>query len=111
MATPGPTLNKPLVGIAAVGCLTAAAVMRWLAPEGVIYPALWRVGLMLSAFWFALPKKDEPITWGRFGPVLFSAVLVIVLLGRGARVLVTLLPLAIGLAIAAYVLRPKSKRR
>lgn len=105
-------MNKPLVGVLAVGCLTAAGLLRWLAPDDKYFSAaLWRVSLMLSALWLALPKKGEPVTLGRLGPVLITAMLAIVLLGRGARALVTLLPLAIGLGIAALVLRPKSRRR
>ncbi|MBI5759954.1 MAG: hypothetical protein HZA46_15660 [Planctomycetales bacterium] len=112
METPGPTLNKPLVGCLALGCLTTAIGVHELAPtQEALFAALWRVSLMLSALWLALPKKGEPVTLGRFGPVLIGGVLLIVLIPRSARTLFTLLPLAIGLGIAALVLRPKSKRR
>jgi hypothetical protein len=104
-------LNKPLVGVLAIVCLASALGVHELAPrQEAIFAALWRVSLMLSALWLALPKSGEPVTLGRAGPVLIAAVLAIVVLGRGARALFTLLPLAIGLGIAAFVLRPKSKR-
>lgn len=54
------------VGLLAIGCLVGAAATMILRPDDTgLLGALIRVGMLLSAFWLAMPTATRPAAWKR----------------------------------------------
>ena len=70
--------------------------------------AFVRVGLLLGAFWLALPTKSRPAAWSNVSPYVVVAIVVALLLVRQMRVFV---PLLLVVALLAFFLRPRPKKR
>jgi len=109
MSTSSEGINKPLVGILAIVCLATAGILAIVDPEKqAAIAAFLRVGAVMAALWFALPKPGEEVRWARFAPILLVAVVAIVLT---RKMILVLLPAVIVAGIVLTLLRPKSKRR
>ena len=103
-------VNRGLVGFLAIVCLGAGvALLLTRGMEDAITAAFVRVGLLLGAFWCALPTRHRDAAWANVSPI--TVLLVLGLLIVFARNLRVLLPLAIVLGVIAYFLRPRNKRR
>ncbi len=107
---------------ARVGLVTSAqqhaAIAIWIfAPttEGEDNWDMWRgaftrVGLLMSAFWLALPTSGREAAWANVTPsTFFGILLAIVALVRLPLKIVV--PLGVLLAIIGAVLRPRPKKR
>jgi hypothetical protein len=111
------TINRTLVGVLAIGCLTAAVAIWIFAPttEGEDNWEMWRgaftrVGLLMSAFWLALPTSGREAAWANVTPsTFFGILLAIVALVRLPLKIVV--PVGVLLAIVGAVLRPRPKKR
>lgn len=105
------SVNKNSVGIAAIACLATAGGFLLFAPEreGAL-AAFWRVGLVMSALWLALPRKGEKFAWSSALPMIIGAV-VLIGVGKNGKVLIALLPLVIVAVVLGLLIRPKPKRR
>lgn len=73
-------INRPLTGFLALVCLTGAAVVWGFGLEEGQSP-LWtagfmRVGLLMSAFWLALPTQDRPAAWANVSRTTFIGLIV-----------------------------------
>lgn len=102
-------INKPLVGMIALGCLVAAGVLHvWFPDQQLLESGFWRVGLLMVALWLALPRKGENIAWEKALPLVLGA---IILIAVSKRALIVVLPLVIVVAIAAVFIRPRPKHR
>jgi hypothetical protein len=108
-------VNRALVGWLAIGCGVMALVMAVTGIEGSA--ALWqgafsRVGVVLAAFWLALPSRTRDAAWARI-PLWNVAGLVLVLLAvaRLKVPLKVLLPMAVVFGIGFLLLRPRVKAR
>ena len=107
------TINRTLVGVLALGCLLAGAAIWIGAPDDKQWimwrGAFTRVGLLMSAFWLALPYGSRDAAWANVTPWSFlGIILAIVGIARFPRVAV---PVLIVLAVAGFVLRPRPKKR
>lgn len=113
------TLNRPLVGIIALACLAASA---WLYFNGSfssdnenfvtgagIGAAFFRVGLLMSALWLALPPKGREASWAKVTPGTFVGLLLSVYLVIRMKWLA--IPLLIAVATIGVILRPRTKYR
>jgi len=102
-------LNRTLAGFLAIGCGIAGIVLC--ATRGIedqFGAGFIRVSIVLGALWCAMPSRGKEAAWARVSPwAVVGVVLAAVLLVRHLRVL---LPLAIALAAAGYVLRPRKRR-
>jgi len=104
-------VRKLIVGILSLGCLVTAAGVFLFSVEGFSNPVTavaMRLGLILGAFWLALPSTGESIAWAKAVPI---AVVVAVACVRGGRYLLYAIPIAIVVGIAAAFIRPKTNRR
>ncbi|MEW4529618.1 MAG: hypothetical protein ACF8PG_15670 [Maioricimonas sp. JB045] len=103
-------VNRTLVGIIAVVCLLAGATIYLMdSYQNVWCGAFVRTGLLMGAFWLALPTGNREAAWANVSPwVLVVAVVVILLLVRRPRVF---FPLLIAIGIVAFFLRPRPRRR
>jgi len=106
-------VSRPLVGVIAVGCLCIAAGigLTHSADEGWV---LWqsgftRIGLVMAAFWFALPSHGRKAAWAdispRTGIAVIMAVIALAVRPKAA------IPVLIVLAIVGLLLRPRPKHR
>lgn len=102
-----------MVGILTAICfVTAIVLFLFFSDEN--WSKLWtgaftRVGLLLSAVWFALPTRDRPAAWASVSPLTFVGLIVAVfVIARYPRIII---PAAIVLVIVGFVLRPRHKRR
>ncbi len=106
-------VNRKLVGILALVCLGSAAIL-FLGFRDEESWQLWqaaftRVGIVMSAFWLALPSKHREAAWTNLSPTtLIGLFATIVAAGRFPKVVI---PIAIVVAIIGLLLRPRSKDR
>ncbi|MFP6765920.1 MAG: hypothetical protein VB858_19980 [Planctomycetaceae bacterium] len=108
------TVNRPLVGIISLCCLIpwGYLMLRYPQAEGdlkMFMGALLRVGLLMGAFWYALPTKNRPAAWAQVSPRTFVAMLAAVI-GIVARPRI-FVPLLGVLAVVGFFLRPRPKPR
>jgi len=107
MNAPTNRIGRLEVGIFAAICLTASLVVWIYAPERTaLLAAFFRVGIVLSALWFAVPAKGAELVWDKILPILAGGLVLIVM---AKRVIIVALPLAIAVGLLAYFLRPKHK--
>jgi hypothetical protein len=107
-------VSRPLVGLLAICCLVVAGLIRMLAPDHQ-EAQLWlagfiRVGLVMTAFWIALPSGDRPAAWANISrhTLIGIALGTLALLRLPFRVV---LPVAVAVAVIGFVLRPRGKKR
>lgn len=105
-----------MVGFLALVCLTAGAVILIAARSGEsgdrapFWPgAFIRVGLLLGAFWLALPARGREAAWARVSPASIAG-FALAIVGIAVRPRIAV-PILIVLAIAAFLLRPRQKER
>ena len=109
-------INRPLVGICALLCFAGAAVLV-MTGRGSGDGQLWvaagiRVGLLLSAFWLAMPTNTRAAAWANVSPwALVGIAVMAFVVARHPRVLIALFPLLLAVAFIGRVLRPKPKQR
>jgi len=109
MPEPARFVNRTLVGILAIVCCTAAVVVAAGFPEQEgLGAACQRVGLLLSAFWLALPTKSRPAAWANVSPYAVVVIVVALLFVRQMKVFI---PLLLVVAVLAFFLRPRPKKR
>lgn len=108
-------INRTLVGIIALVCLGIYGYLFWIAPED-LFPqqdiatgAFMRVGLLMVAFWLALPTKNREAAWANLPPWLFVAVAVTIVVFATRPKVALLLLLVFG--VLGFVLRPRHKKR
>lgn len=100
--------KRPLVGLLAVCGLSIGAVLS-LFPgnEGVQATAL-RVGLLLGAFWLAMPTRNRAAAWSGLSRWSLPA---LVALGVVLPKLKLLIPIAGIVAVAWFLLKPRPAKR
>lgn len=108
-------VNRTLVGILAVLCLVSGAVLMLSGSTGPIalwQGALFRVGVVLAAFWLALPSRTREAAWARV-PIwqVVGVLLVILAVARSPAAAKVLIPAAFALAGILLALRPRRKVR
>jgi hypothetical protein len=115
MPAPQVPVNRALVGLIALGCGVIGG--GWWALEGgssapAMPAAFLRVGVVMAAFWLALPTRHREAAWARVNLWnLLAGLLGLVLIARTKFPLKFLIPGLILLAITILVLRPRPKTR
>ena len=99
--------KRGLVGLLGlIGLIVGAALLLSGGNEGLA-SAFIRVGLLLGAFWLALPTDSRPAAWARVSPWSIAVVAgVAVLLPR----LRFFLPVLVVGIIIGWVVRPRRKK-
>lgn len=118
MSSQNASVSRPLVGGIALGCL-AAAVGLWVVQTRTTQDGaglqMWiaafvRVGMLMSAFWLALPALQGKRFHGLISTEMVIG-FVVAALALARLQLRVLIPLFVLLAIAAMLLRPRPKDR
>mgnify|MGYP007059454760 FL=1 len=100
-------IGRTQVGIIAAICLGIAAGCWFFFPQNeALLSAFLRVGIVMTALWFAVPAKGAELAWEKILPILAGG---LVLVALAKRVMIVALPLAIAVGVAAYFLRPRHK--
>jgi hypothetical protein len=112
------TLNGPLVGGIALACM-AISVGLWIAgfngeessvtTTSAAGAAFFRVGLLMGALWLALPPKGQEAAWAQVTPGTFVGLILAIY--AVVRLRWMAIPLIIGFALFAVMLRPRMKYR
>ena len=113
------TINRTRVGFLTLACWAASLAILLFAPkeDGWRLQDAWylwlsgfvRVGLLMGAFWLALPTRHRKAAWANVSPTTFiGLILAVILLPRFPRIIV---PILIVVVIIGYVLRPREKGR
>ena len=97
-------VNRSLVGLIAAACLGAAITIAVVDTyENMWCAAFVRVGVLMSAFWLALPTRHREAAWANLSPyTVIGALMAILVVARWKSAL----PVVIGLGVIALVLRP-----
>jgi hypothetical protein len=107
-----PLVDRTLVGVLAiVGLLGGAALLLFDSFDNAWGASLLRVGLFLAVFWMALPTKTRPAAWSGISPWTTISLAGFVLLAVRSRKPVVVMLTAIGLAVLAFILRPRQRRQ
>jgi cytochrome bd-type quinol oxidase subunit 2 len=103
-------INRTLVGVIAVICLAMYGVMGQTRPDLPMWQAAFgRIGLVMSAFWLALPSKGREAAWANVSrSTLIGLVLGVV--GVAVRPKIAVPVLAV-MGVLGYLLRPRGKKR
>ncbi len=102
-------ISRTQVGVLAGLCLAASLAIKLFVPESqLMMAAFLRVGIVMSALWFAVPAKGAKVNWDKVLPVLVGG---IVLIALSRRIMIVALPLAIAVGVLAYFVRPRPKQR
>jgi hypothetical protein len=107
------TIDRTLVGIIAVVMLVGAGVLWFfVGSQNMWTGACVKVGVVMGAFWLALPTFSRQGNWGQasLGTVVGFVALALVLMGKRVDFRIVL-PMLLGIAITLMVLRPRSKTR
>jgi hypothetical protein len=101
-------VSRLLVGVIALACLGAALAIgivdKW---ENLWCAAFVRVGLLMSAFWLALPSKHRDAAWANLSPYTFWGVLIAIFVVARWK---SALPIVIAVLAISVVLRPRKRQ-
>jgi hypothetical protein len=97
--------KRVYVGFFSVACLAGATTLAFFPGNEGFQGALLRVGVLLAAFWLALPTKDRPAAWRGISSnwALFGGILLAAIIPR-ARAMFPILAIFMGIA---WFARPK----
>ena len=99
--------KRVYVGLLSIGCLVGAVVTMILRPDDTgLLGALVRVGLLLGAFWLAMPTATRPAAWKRLPSsnwAIFGMIISAVLIPR----LKYMFPVMAIFAAVAWFARPR----
>jgi hypothetical protein len=116
MEPPKSTVSRPLVGFLTIGLFAVSlAFSLWPNPPfgaagGMVAGATSRVGIVLAAYWLALPTRSRAAAWANVSipsafPLLLAAM---ALLRIPFRILI---PLAAFVLVVGLFLRPRPAKR
>jgi hypothetical protein len=107
------TINRTMVGLLALVCLGASLTIWLMGPTEQFWRAAFmRVGLLMLAFWLALPTRSRDAAWANVSPkILIGMALAIVVVAIRPNAVKVAVPILIVLAIVGFVLRPPDKQR
>ncbi|MFO0918892.1 MAG: hypothetical protein U0872_11330 [Planctomycetaceae bacterium] len=117
MTTRSIPVNRAAVGLIAGACFAAAAMLAvasaWIPENSSL--VLWqggcvRIGLLMGAFWLALPGKHQQAAWTDLSPKTIGMMLLVFLLMTRIPLRV-LLPGGLVVGTLLLFLRPRVKKR
>lgn len=102
-------ISRPLVGFLTLGCFAGAIYVFMMHPDQKLWlSGFIRVGLLMTAFWIALPTRTRPAAWSRVSPLTFVLLLAgLLVLPRYPRLII---PLGIVVGLLSVFLRPRRRR-
>ncbi len=108
-------INRTLVGVISVvclitaGCLHQFVTIEQFAQKVAATGAFMRVGLLMFAFWLALPTRTRDAAWANVSPWVFVG-LIAAIVGVAVRPKIAI-PLIVVLAVFGFIVRPRNKKR
>ena len=99
--------KRGIVGLLAIGCVVSAIVLLIIGGNQGFASALLRIGLLLSAFWLALPTEGRPAAWARVSPLSLGLLAICAALISRLKFFIPLL--LVGFAIG-WVVRPRRSK-
>ena len=108
-------ISRTMVGVISLACLLTAGYLHQFvtieqfAQKVAATGAFMRVGLLMFAFWLALPGKNREAAWANVSPWFFVG-LILAIFGVAYRPKIAV-PLIIIIAVIGFVLRPRKKKR
>lgn len=107
-------ISRPMVGIISLVCLGLWIFLYARDPNAEGDMLIWqggfmRSGLLMGAFWFALPSKNRDAAWANVSPR--TLVGMIVAFGAIVARPKVFVPLFLALGVVAWFLRPRKTRR
>ena len=106
-------VNRTLTGFLTIACLVVGFGALFYMPERrAVAAAFIRVGVLLGAFWLALPTKTREAAWANVSPLALIGCLGAALaFAARPKLLLVALPIAFAMFVIGYVLKPPDKRR
>lgn len=94
--------KRVYVGLIAIGCLIGGLALAFFPGNEGFQGALVRVGILMGAFWLALPTRSRPAAWKGLASnwALLAMIVTAVIIPR-AKVMFPVLAVMIGLALFA----------
>ena len=115
MPDAAPPVNRAFVGILSIACVVIGALLAVLGPSNDNQVQMWsgsfiRVGVLMGAFWIALPRRGRAAAWANLSPWWMVGVTVVMLfVVRQPRIL---LPMIVAIVILlAFLPKPRSTPR
>lgn len=100
-----PRLQKRLIGVCAGLCLLVALVMQFTFPDqDAIQGSFVRIGLVLAALAWALPRPGERFGWQGLAPLVIAFV---VLMAATKKMVLFLVPALIVIGVVLKLTRPR----
>lgn len=101
-------VNRSLVGLLAIICVVAGAAVGYFdSLENVWCGSFVRTGLLLGAFWLALPSGRREAAWANVSPwTLVAALGAALIFVRRPKIFFVILAVLI---VAAVVIKPRRK--
>ena len=94
-------VSRGMVGIITVGCFVTSLVLLVLYPqEQMLYSGFLRVGLLMGAFWLALPTKTKAAAWAGISPQTVGSIVLAMI----ALLLKVPIPIIAGVWVIWWVL-------
>lgn len=108
MAATRVPVNRTLVGVLALGCVAAGvAVGAFDSLENVWCASFIRTGVLLGAFWLALPSRGREAAWANVSPWSLAIALGLALMFvRRPKIFFVIVGVVI---LAAVVIKPKRR--
>ncbi len=108
-------INRVSIGCIAIGCWLLAGLIWWAGWEsqGALWQgALSRVGVVMAAFWIAMPTRTREAAWARVSwKWVLGGLVALIVIGRSRVPLRFLIPALIVTAVVVLILRPRPKHR
>lgn len=102
------TINRALVGVISLVLLAAAAILSLMDTQEMWAGACLKVGLVMGAFWLALPSFTRNSELGRVSlATLLGALAVALIIGRTRVPLKIVLPTLAAFVFAVRILGPR----
>lgn len=111
MPDAAPPVNRVFVGILSLACLVIGALLAVLGPADDNQVQMWsgsfvRVGVLMGAFWLALPRRGRAAAWANLSPWWLVGVTIgLLFVVRQPRILI---PMILAIVILLAFL-PKSR--
>lgn len=101
-------INRTLVGVISLVLLATAAIFSWMGTQELWAGACLKVGLVMGAFWLALPSLTRHPDLGRISlATLLGALAVALIIGRTRIPLKIILPTLAAFVVAVRILGPR----
>jgi len=106
-------VKRAVVGILSLTCLITGGVLFWKFRDAdswrIWQGAFVRIGVVLGAFWLALPSQRWDAAWKNIPPsVSFGLLGMIVLLAARPKIVIAVLPAVVLIVAVGLLVRPRS---